>query len=53
MKIYGKYFSDINETLQIVKDDVKNEPYSNNDTVVSLYILSILFCSANIFASST
>ena len=23
MKFYGKYFSDINETLQIVKDDVK------------------------------
>jgi len=35
LNIYGNYFSDINEALQIVKDDVKNDQHSNNDTVLS------------------
>merc|ERR1712096_243430 len=35
LNINGNYFSDINEALQIVKDDVKNDQHSNNDTVLS------------------
>ena len=45
LNIYGNYFSDINEALQIVKDDVKNDQHSNNDTVVSFCILVLLFSS--------
>ena len=35
LNIYGNYFSDINEALQIVKEDVKNDQHSTNDAVVS------------------
>lgn len=38
LNIYGNYFSDINEALQIVKEDVKNDQHSTNDAVVSIYL---------------